>query len=294
MFFVYRITNLKNGKIYVGQTNNLSLRWIQHKSEAKLRPHKPLHWSIRKHGAENFLFEPLATCRTLDDVNETEILIIAQENSCDPEIGYNLDPGGKSHPRSEETGRKIALGLKKHYEEHESPLLGKKLSEAHRKAVSEGSMGKPGTNLGKKFDEEWKFKQSSSLMEKEGKKKFSKEVELQVIDFYRDQGKSTHWIWKETKIAKNTVKSILERNGVKLRETPKSVFKNGLKARKFSDEQEKKICEKFMNEMVSIREMGKIFGCSDHTINKVLERNNIDKKTNFKRGEKSKWLKKEQ
>lgn len=31
MYFIYRITNKINAKVYLGQTNNPALRWSQHK-----------------------------------------------------------------------------------------------------------------------------------------------------------------------------------------------------------------------------------------------------------------------
>ena len=52
---IYRITNLINNKIYIGQTANKypSKRWGCHKHEATSGNDKPLYRAMRKYGIEN-------------------------------------------------------------------------------------------------------------------------------------------------------------------------------------------------------------------------------------------------
>ncbi|MCZ2224504.1 MAG: hypothetical protein LC122_12845 [Chitinophagales bacterium] len=55
------------------------------------------------------------------------------------------------------------------------------LSEEHKKKISESSMGKPGTNTGKIFDDEWKKNISDSLTGR----KISEEVKKNMSDAHK-------------------------------------------------------------------------------------------------------------
>jgi len=62
---VYSITNKVNGKRYVGSASTSFVsRWRNHKSKATLNKHHSNHFqkAWNKYGAENFVFEVLATC----------------------------------------------------------------------------------------------------------------------------------------------------------------------------------------------------------------------------------------
>ncbi|MBR5914131.1 MAG: GIY-YIG nuclease family protein [Selenomonadaceae bacterium] len=86
---IYKITNLINGKIYVGQTNqSLKKRFQNHKSSNSM-----LGRDIREYGDENFKIETLETCKTLDELDRREILWIAKLN-CKFPNGYNRTDGG--------------------------------------------------------------------------------------------------------------------------------------------------------------------------------------------------------
>lgn len=179
MHFIYLITNLVNNKVYIGQTNDPALRWSQHKWTARneATPVQVITRSIRKYGAEAFRFEVIATCRTQDDCNVTEELLISQYSSRDLQIGYNIDPGGKNGPRAPETLKKISASLQAHYAEHDSKRKGMTLSESHKKAISAASIGKAGTNTGKKFSAETRSKMSKArdgiVFSEEHKRKLS-------------------------------------------------------------------------------------------------------------------------
>ena len=54
MFYVYKITNIKNGKIYIGLTTvPIEMRWANHIRDSK-RCNRHLYKSMRKYGIENF------------------------------------------------------------------------------------------------------------------------------------------------------------------------------------------------------------------------------------------------
>jgi predicted GIY-YIG superfamily endonuclease len=90
---IYKIQNLLNGKIYIGQSVDIEKRWSTHKAELKNNYHHNIHlqsaWN--KYGENNFEFSIVEEC-IIDQLNQREIYWISQFNSF--ENGYNLTPGG--------------------------------------------------------------------------------------------------------------------------------------------------------------------------------------------------------
>lgn len=91
MGYIYKITNLINGKCYVGRTTakKIDRRWTEHKSKAKNRPRTIIEHAIAKYGSENFKFEKL-----LEAENEALPLLesenIIKHNTFSPS-GYNVE-----------------------------------------------------------------------------------------------------------------------------------------------------------------------------------------------------------
>ena len=101
MIGIYKITNKVNGKVYIGQSDNIERRWKNHKKDA-FWPNShvynyPLYRAMRKYGLDNFLFEILEKCKK-EELNQKEVSYIAQYDSF--RNGYNQDEGGTaaSHP----------------------------------------------------------------------------------------------------------------------------------------------------------------------------------------------------
>ena len=93
-YTIYKITNLVNNKVYIGQTIHSYLtRWIQHKSYSK-KGNQILYKSIRKYGFENFIIEPICSCFDIDELNLKETFFILFYRSNEREFGYNCDTGG--------------------------------------------------------------------------------------------------------------------------------------------------------------------------------------------------------
>lgn len=88
---IYKITNLTNNKIYVGQSIDIFCRWRAHLSNAKdpKRQHNSLiDKSIEKRGIDNFSIEILELCQK-EQLNEKELFYAKQLNSYVPN-GYNI------------------------------------------------------------------------------------------------------------------------------------------------------------------------------------------------------------
>lgn len=92
MYYIYKITNKINRKVYIGFTKDPKRRWKQHKIESK-KVKRPLYVSMRKHGVENFQFEIIYES---DDRKHTllemEPHFIREYNSYNK--GYNCNYGG--------------------------------------------------------------------------------------------------------------------------------------------------------------------------------------------------------
>src|ERR1700722_14853841 len=101
--YLYRITNKINGKIYIGQSVDTVRRWYEHKREAaQENPNMLISRAIKKYGNDAFEFEVIAGCKTWEDANEIETLLVAQYNSLvDNGKGYNVALGGYNAPKSE-------------------------------------------------------------------------------------------------------------------------------------------------------------------------------------------------
>lgn len=105
---IYLIKNIINNKSYIGQTiRPVKARFMQHiKSGRGL-----IGRAIKKYGMDNFKFEVLYDCLSVEDLNNKEIEFIKKFNTIAPN-GYNLQGGGNSYPKSFNHKFKISEALK--------------------------------------------------------------------------------------------------------------------------------------------------------------------------------------
>ena len=90
---IYKITNIINNKVYIGQT--IKENPIDRYEGNLLKTHnKHLKNSIIKYGIENFTIETLCFCNSKEELNKKEIEYISLYNSCDNNFGYNKHKGG--------------------------------------------------------------------------------------------------------------------------------------------------------------------------------------------------------
>ena len=126
---IYLITNIKNNKIFIGQTNNSKIiKWNTHKwsADLELENHKKncflktkkdlhplLYTDMREYGIENFSVETLLICNEeKSDFWENDF--IKKLNSYDKKIGYNLgNPQGIIYLITNTTNNKLYVGQTK-------------------------------------------------------------------------------------------------------------------------------------------------------------------------------------
>ena len=126
---IYLITNIKNNKIFVGQTNNYKIiKWNNHKwsAELELEDHKKncflktkkdlqplLYLDMREYGVENFNIETLLICnQEKSDFWKNEF--VKKLNSYNKKVGYNLDnPQGIIYLITNKINNKLYVGQTK-------------------------------------------------------------------------------------------------------------------------------------------------------------------------------------
>lgn len=139
--YVYLITNLVNGKKYVGQTvQNPERRWARHKRNCVNGYPYHIYNAMRKHGIENFQFELIDECVCSEELFESEIRWIEHYDTFKG-VGYNMTSGGMS------------------------PMLGRTHTEESKRKMSKDRSGKLNPFYGKKHTEESKRKMSLGVSE---------------------------------------------------------------------------------------------------------------------------------
>lgn len=101
MFYIYKVTNLTNKKVYIGKTcRDISIRWNEHCSSAfNKEDNFYFHNAIRKYGKDSFLVEKIDTTNSIDELNYLEKKYIKEFKSNKKEYGYNLTIGGDGNQK---------------------------------------------------------------------------------------------------------------------------------------------------------------------------------------------------
>lgn len=91
MIGIYKITNKINGHSYIGQSINIITRWNHHRNFSNKNSNYPLYLAFQKYGIDNFTFEVLEECDTLD-LDSKEMYYIKLYDTY--RNGYNQTEGG--------------------------------------------------------------------------------------------------------------------------------------------------------------------------------------------------------
>jgi group I intron endonuclease len=197
---VYKITNLINGKVYIGQTANLRKRFNCYNCN-KAKAQQKLHNAFIKYGWCNFKMEAIAFARFGDELNNLEKFIISTYDAV--KNGYNIQNGGNSAGKhSAETRKKMSensMGSKnKNY--------GKPMTDEQKNKISQ-------SNKGKKRSEDDKIKMSESHKGKklsEYQKRKISEGQYKNIEQYDKDGKCIN-VFNSVKAAAEHLSKITNR-----------------------------------------------------------------------------------
>lgn len=149
---IYKITNVVNGKVYIGQAVRINKRKNDHyyKLSNDRHDNKHLQSAYNKYGKDNFIFKVILYCEPFELTRYEQNLV---DITCNI---YNLrklcTDSNKGLKYSEESKRKMSDGQRNR----------KPMSIETRTKISLSNMGKIGTMLGKHHSEEARRKMSEA------------------------------------------------------------------------------------------------------------------------------------
>lgn len=91
---IYKITNVINGKSYIGQSTNIEKRWKKHRQPSSCKTNKVLYKAFEKYRIDNFTFEIIQECAP-HELDRLEVMYIEEFNTF--KNGYNRTLGGKGY-----------------------------------------------------------------------------------------------------------------------------------------------------------------------------------------------------
>lgn len=128
---IYKITNLINDKIYIGQTTRSLLdRISEYERGVGCNPY--ILKAFNKYGWDNFDIKAIDVSENLNDLNQKEIYYIKKHKSSYRKYGYNIELGGRNSSASIETRKKLSDARKNI---KQSPMWVKKRTDQISKKV---------------------------------------------------------------------------------------------------------------------------------------------------------------
>jgi group I intron endonuclease len=246
IFCVYKITNKKNGKVYIGESGNVRTRWKCHLSAAKSihrKDRKLIHKAIAKYGKDNFLFEIIEEYDTEIKALEREIFWISVLKTniyrYGDDAGYNQTDGGEgtSGIKFSDERRKE---LSKRYAGEKGPFFGRKHTPENRKILSDAAKLRVGP-LNPFFGKTQDSKTVDTYRgENNNQSKLTEKQALDMLNDYYTGNFSEMDLSKKYPITRATVHKILV--GIRWKHIPRDIerinqikFLN--KGNKFTEEQ---------------------------------------------------------
>lgn len=194
---IYKITNLINNKIYIGQAVNLKVRIRTHEKYDTPEKYKgslsfdnelnmPIHMAIMKYHLNNFKIEIIEEC-PINLLDEREKYWISYYN-CKTPNGYNLTDGGQGgHPKRGESNH-----FSKYTEEQINEVKkflkeGKRPKEVFQLCPQISIDSIYAINLGKSWRDE---NESYPLNNKQHKRAFNDEEKIKIKELFEKDCKN--------------------------------------------------------------------------------------------------------
>jgi len=212
---IYKITNISNGKMYVGSSIHIERRWMCHKSYLSRHIHYNLHlqYSWNKYGESCFVFDIIEECK-FDILDMKEEYWIEELKTWDREYGYNKN--------RYINGRKLVSSSTK--EKIRLSHTGVKLSEEHKKKISKAHLGmqrpqSTGDKIGKALRGKPKSEKAKQNMSKNhadfsgencGNAKLTWEKVAQIRKEYSPDNCPSRSLAKKYGVNKSTILSIIK------------------------------------------------------------------------------------
>lgn len=163
-FYIYKITNLINGKIYIGKRKTK----LKIEDDFYFGSGKLIKFAIKKYGINNFTKEILEICNS-NTLNEREVYWIEFLNSTDLKLGYNISNGGDGGDLlTNNPDRELIIEKRKGST--------RDFSEEHKIKLSKSKMADKNPMFGNKMDDESKAHLSSIFKGKKMSDDFRKKV----------------------------------------------------------------------------------------------------------------------
>lgn len=198
---IYKAKNVITNMCYVGQTTRpLNTRKYQH-INCKGKTYY-FQKDIKKYGKDNFKWEIICECNSIEELNEKEVYYIKELNTLKPN-GYNLTTGGLSYIKTDEHKRKISESNKGQIPWHKgktnvysketlkrmsASALNRKLSIETKEKISKN-------NIGRKLTKQ----------QIENRKKYSRTIIEQAIELRKNKV-SWHDISMEINVPISTIR----------------------------------------------------------------------------------------
>lgn len=130
---IYKITNLIDGKIYIGQTVNYKKRKTSHLTSLKNGKHHNEHLqrAFEKYGENSFKIKLIKEC-TIEELDKLEKYYINELDACNHDKGYNMMYGGQAFRKFTKQVRQKMSEVGK----------GRKFTEEHKKRIGLAQKGR--------------------------------------------------------------------------------------------------------------------------------------------------------